>query len=155
MEFQWRLALHRCSAVEQYPKTDYNDENKPLSKNIALFLWTKFFDLCPGTETNLLNEIMHFHNMVQDLHGHILTPEHLPCGHGIYYCCGRHRKHRIDILMFCFCPVHCDVECLTERWTTWCIFSILSVKVPRSKTQWIFFEQQNSKKSNATVKMFI
>lgn len=36
-----------------------------------------------------------------------------------------------------------------------CIFSILSVKVPRSKTQWIFFEQQNSKKSNATVKMFI
>lgn len=34
-----------------------------------------------------------------------------------------------------------------------CIFSILSV--PRSKTQWIFFEQQNSKKSNATVEMFI
>ena len=55
------------------------------------------------------------HNMIYDLHGHVFTPEHLPCGHGINYCCVRHRKHRIEILMFWFCPVHCDVECLTER----------------------------------------
>ena len=73
--------------------------------------------------------------MVQDLHGHILT-EHLRCGHGINYCYGRHHKHRIEILMYLFCPVHCDVECLTEsKQHEGCIFSILSVKVPRSKTQ--------------------
>ena len=73
MEFHWRLALHRCPAVEQYPKLGYNYENKTLSKYIALFLCTTFFDLCPGTEMKFFKEIMHIHVMVQDLHGPIVS----------------------------------------------------------------------------------